>query len=380
MTREGTIALAEEKETERSPFDLGRLGDVLSHQGLAEYVGCFDPFALRRSDWERNRRQAPDRLRPLIDLFLLNRTVVPAVLPGVLQDQLANLEAIGLLRRFASGVAMVGGLSVLPVFGRWLMCEAPQANPHFYFGDDTLSLLARLMPKAGGRCLDLCAGPGMLALYAAGVADQVVAVELTPAPAHLARLNVDLNRMSHRIEVREGDLYAPINASEDFDTVVANPPMLLIPDAFDGPVIGRGGEDGLDLTRRILDGLPQVLRPGGSAQIIGVSLSNGRTPLGLGGIEDVVAGSLDLTFSILSHRPVGEDAAYLDALVATVVATSGAADGEVRAAYLAMFRKAGASALCHFFIHARAGRGQIDVIDASASNSAAGWRWSGQSR
>jgi SAM-dependent methyltransferase len=376
MTCVDPVPAADASRSDGEPLDLGRLGDGLSWSGLGEYIGCFDPFSPRRGDWERHRDQAPERLRPLIDLVLLNRTVAPGALPRPIQAELAGLEALGLLHQSASGVAMAGGLVVLPVFGRWLMCHAPQVNPQFYFGDDTVALLARLSPIAGGRCLDLCAGPGMLALHAAGVANRVVAVEQAPESAQLARLNTHLNRLSHRIDVLEGDLYAPVSG-ERFDTVIANPPMLPFPAGLDGPAIGHGGEDGLGLTRRVLAGLPEVLRPGGVAQIIGVGLSDGAIPLGVRALEDAIGGRLDLTLSVISHRTVQEGAPYLDALVATIAAASRAEEQMVRAAYLAMLRQAGASALCHLFIHARCGRGRIEVIDVSAANRELGWRWRG---
>jgi SAM-dependent methyltransferase len=374
VTRAGPFPAEDVPRSDGKPSDLGRLGDALGWSGLGEYVGCFDPFSPRRGDWERHRDQASERLRPLIDLFLLNRPVATRGLPRSIQAQLDGLEALGLLSRSARGVAMAGGLVILPVFGRWLMCQAPRSNPQFYFGDDTVALLARLAPMAGGRCLDLCAGPGALALHAAGVADRVVAVERAPESAQLARLNADLNRLSHRIEVLEGDLYAPV-VGQAFDTVVANPPMLPLAAGLDGPAIGHGGEDGLEMTRRVLAGLPGVLHPGGVAQIIGVALSDGATPLGVGSFKDAIGGRLDLTLSILSHRTVREGAPYLDALVATVAAISGAPAQAARAAYLAMLRRAGASAVCHLFIHARRGRGRIEVIDVSAANREAGWRW-----
>ena len=356
------------------PFDLGQLGDALSWSGLGEYVGCFDPFSPRRADWQHHRDHAPERLRPLIDLFLLGRPAAPGALPELFRPLLAGLEALGLIQGGECGVAMTNGLAVLPVFGRWMMCHAPRANPQFYFGDDTVALLARLSPKAGGRCLDLCTGPGMLALHAAGIADRVVAVEQVPESARLARLNVDLNRLGRRIEVLEGDLYEPITQG-GFDSIVANPPMLPFPTGLGEPAIGHGGEDGFRLTRRVLAGLPAMLRPGGAGQIIGVALSDGAAPLGLKTLEDATGGRLDLTLSILSHQPVREDAPYLDALVATVAAASLAEEDMVRGAYLAMMGRAGANALCHLFIHARHGAGQVEVIDVSSWNRATGWRW-----
>lgn len=377
MIAPAELASAPIRCADDEPRGLAEVGDALGWSGFGEYAGCFDPFSPRRSDWERHRGQAPERLRPMIDLFLLSRDVAPRTLPPPVEAQLPALHALGLLRENEAGVAMAAGLAILPVFGRWLICHAPSVSSQFYFGDDTVALLARLAPVAGGRCLDLCAGPGMLALHAAGIADRVVAVESAPAAARLARLNTSLNRLSDRIDVLQGDLYGPVSG-EKFSTVVANPPMLPVPNGLEGPAIGNGGEDGLSLTLRVLAGLPAVLQPGGSAQIIGVALSDGAAPLSFGALEETVRGRLDLTLSILSHASLAEGAPHFEALVAMVAAASAADDREVRPAYRGMLGRMGAVALCHLFIHARPGRGRIEVIDLSAANLEAGWRWRGR--
>lgn len=358
--------------------ELTGLGLALGRSGLADYVGCFDTLAPRRGDWARHRDRAPDRLWPLIDLCLLGRAVRLDALSGAVQEQLADAEAAGLLCCAGREVAMLGGLAIVPVFGRWLLCNAPWAGQHFYFGDDTLALLSRMMPKPGGRCLDLCAGPGMLALHAAGIADQVVAVEMLADPARLAYLNSHLNALSHRIEIRQGDLYLPI-VGEVFDTVVANPPMLPMPAMFEYARLGHAGEDGLTVTRRLLAGLRGVLHADGTAQIIGTMLSDGSEPLALDSLRDVAGAGLDLTVSIYSHRSLTGDPLYFDAIVAAALAEMGtgadAHESEVRSGYLAMLTRYGASALCHVLIHARHGEGRFDRIDVSGTNRGLGWRW-----
>ncbi len=361
-------------------FDLGRLADALGEVGFGEYVADLDLHRPRRGDWERHRDDAPRDLQPLIDLFLLARGVDPEALDPRFGSLLRGLEDLGLAIRGDRDIAMAGGLVVVPVFGRWLMCHAPQPNTRFYFGDDTVALLTRLTPPAGGRCLDLCSGPGMLALHAAGIADEVVAVERTAVAAQLARMNLRLNRLEHRVRVYEGDLYAPVQG-ETFDFVVANPPMLPVPPGLDGGPIGLGGTDGFRLTRRILAGLPAALRPGGVAQIIGLSLSDGTTPLGIEHLTDAASGHFDLTVSILSHVSADAGTACFDALAATIAQISGTEITRVRRACRTHLQQSGATGLCHLFIHARhrrgEGPGRLAVIDVSSTNRERDWRWRG---
>ena len=62
------------------------------------------------------------------------------------------------------------------------------------------------------RVLDLCTGSGAIALALAKElpAAQVIATELSPAAAAIARANVERNQLADRVEVREGDLWAPV--------------------------------------------------------------------------------------------------------------------------------------------------------------------------
>lgn len=355
-------------------FDLGALGDALTWSGLGEYVACFDPLEPRAGDWEAHVGAAPARLRPLIELFLLNRSVHPSGLDDPVRTGLAALAAAGLVEEDGEALALAEGLSIVPVFGRWVICQAPRADPRFYFGDDTVALLARMTPLAGGRCLDLCAGPGTLALHAAGSADHVVAVERAPAVVRLARLNAELNRLSRRIEIVEGNLYQPV-AGQRFDTVVANPPLLPLPDGLGELPLGDGGADGFKISRAILSGLADVLTPRGVGSLIGVGLSGGRTLLGLESLAQAGAGRLDLTVSLLSHRPIGEGTPFLEMVAATVARASGRSAVLVRQAYLDLLAKTGADAFCHLFVQARRGTGRTELIDLSSAHRGEAWRW-----
>jgi len=78
----------------------------------------------------------------------------------------------------------------------------------------------------GAAVLDMGTGSGVCALTAARRARRVVAVDVSPAAVRCARINVLLNRLEERIDVREGDLFAPL-AGERFDLVLFNPPFLV---------------------------------------------------------------------------------------------------------------------------------------------------------
>lgn len=354
--------------------DLGELGDALTWSGLGEYAGCFDPLKPRQAVWRANLNAAPTRLRPLVEFFLLNQAVSTDRLSEPIRAGLIPLAEAGLIETRGHDLALAGGLVILPVFGRWVICHPPRIDPRFYLGDDTVALLARLAPLAGGSCLDLCAGPGALALHAAGVARRVTAVEKDPSSACLARLNASLNRLSARIEVLEGDLYDPV-AGRRFDTVVANPPLLPLPDGLGPLPLGDGGADGLAFTRAILEGLADALTPGGVGLMIGAGLGDGRALLGLESLARAGGGRLDLTVSLLSHRALDEAGAFWTALTHTVGLALGKPPALVQEAYRRHLAKVGASSLCHLFVHARLGRGLVDVIDLADAHVGETWRW-----
>jgi release factor glutamine methyltransferase len=125
----------------------------------------------------------------------------------------------------------------------------------------------------GGAAADIGAGCGCIALSVAveGDFDRVIAVERSPDAAALARANVELIGPAVSVEVREGDLLAPLG-DERLRVIVANLPYLTTEeyDALDLSVRGFeprealvSGPDGLDATRALLMGGQARLEPGG---------------------------------------------------------------------------------------------------------------------
>lgn len=116
-------------------------------------------------------------------------------------------------------------------------------------------------PGAITRVLDLCTGGGSLAILAAHAFPNAMvdAVELSPEAASLARENIADYGLEDRITLLEGDLFAPCGKAT-YDLIISNPPyvdretMDILPREFrhEPAMALGGGEDGLDITRRIL--------------------------------------------------------------------------------------------------------------------------------
>lgn len=124
--------------------------------------------------------------------------------------------------------------------------------------------LDHLPPGANDAFLDLCAGTGIAALVAAqSGARHAWAFDITARSTHFAEFNRRLNALPN-VTAAEGDLYQPAaddTGDQTFDRIVAHPPYL--PVYRPRFVFDSGGQDGEQIVRRIVEGLPRYLRPGG---------------------------------------------------------------------------------------------------------------------
>ena len=115
----------------------------------------------------------------------------------------------------------------------------------------------------GSRVLDMGTGSGVCAIFAARHVRRVVAVDISAAAVRCTRLNAALNHLEDRIDVRHGDLFAPLG-SERFDLVLFNPPFLLGSPKDDRDATWRSN----DAARRFAAGLGGHLEPSGVALVL----------------------------------------------------------------------------------------------------------------
>ncbi len=124
----------------------------------------------------------------------------------------------------------------------------------------------------GGRALDLCTGSGCLAVSLAleRKGARVVATDSSLEALEVARENARL--LGAVVEFASGDLWAALHGAERFDVVVSNPPYIpreelagLPREVRQEPCIALdGGEDGLAVLRRIVEGARGWLDPSGT--------------------------------------------------------------------------------------------------------------------
>lgn len=98
-------------------------------------------------------------------------------------------------------------------------------NPHLMRSGRFFAEHLSARALAGARSvLDMGTGSGICAIACARHVPHVVAVDINPAAARCARINAMINRVESRVEVREGDLFGPVN-QQRFDVVLFNPPF-----------------------------------------------------------------------------------------------------------------------------------------------------------
>ncbi|MFO0880929.1 MAG: peptide chain release factor N(5)-glutamine methyltransferase [Gemmataceae bacterium] len=135
--------------------------------------------------------------------------------------------------------------------------------------------LELLKPLESPRVLDLGTGSGCLAISLAlrHRGAQITAVDLSPAALEVARRNAERHKVTDRIHFLEGDLFAPLDPTEQFDLLLSNPPYIRHADLasleadvrdYEPHLALDGGDDGFAVIDRILAGAPARLTAQGS--------------------------------------------------------------------------------------------------------------------
>lgn len=130
---------------------------------------------------------------------------------------------------------------------------------------------------ADGKALDLCTGNGSLAiLLALSCPDiHVSACDISMPALSVAARNVDRHSLNSQVELLSGDLWDALpepNEDNLFDLIICNPPyvnaasMSALPAEYHAePELAlAGGDDGMDIIRRILAQAPDYLSERGA--------------------------------------------------------------------------------------------------------------------
>jgi len=133
---------------------------------------------------------------------------------------------------------------------------------------------------ADGKALDLCTGNGSLAILLALACPDihVSACDISLPALAVASRNLDRHSLTSQVELFEGDLWDALPEPHEeslFDLIICNPPyvnansMNALPAEYHAePALAlAGGDDGMDLIRKIIAGAPDYLSERGAILI-----------------------------------------------------------------------------------------------------------------
>ena len=219
-------------------------------------------------------RSIQDPLDAMIALFFDCGFVEEAKLAAALPSGTVPLfDRLGLLARDHAPQGMVfATAAILPAYGVWTLCDrgaAPDGSrtpypPDIVYPpvfDTTQSFMAELPSTPCDSMLDMGTGTGVAALRGARQARQVWATDITDRSVLFAEFNRRLAGLEN-LTVGMGDLYAPVEGLT-FDRIVIHPPYVPAKVRRADHVFAVSGDDGEQVIRRTVEGLPQYLRPGG---------------------------------------------------------------------------------------------------------------------
>lgn len=253
-------------------FTVAAVHDLLGPAGQAAHSQNDLSFVRRLV-----RAEGPSPLATLMALFLLGDEVEEAAARAALAPlPLEAAVAGGLVDSSAGGVRArldlrpyveAGGTDpwwVVSDFGSDVR-PGPLAADHVLgIGNASLSLAQATPRDPVGRALDLGTGSGIQALHLGRHAGRVVATDISARALRLAATSAALSGQSW--DLRSGSLLDPV-AGDTFDLVVANPPFV-VSAGVDGYEYRDSGLSGDGVCEALLTGLPGVLSPGGTAQLL----------------------------------------------------------------------------------------------------------------
>jgi len=164
----------------------------------------------------------------------------------------------------------------------WLMgvpffCSEQSIVPRSWIAELIIDGSLEPWLPADGKALDLCTGNGSLAiLLAMSCPDiHVSACDISMPALSLAARNVDRHSLNSQVDLLDGDLWDALpepNEDNLFDLIICNPPyvnassMNTLPAEYHAePELAlAGGDDGMDIIRRILAQAPDYLSERGA--------------------------------------------------------------------------------------------------------------------
>ena len=218
------------------------------------------------------RPKVGDGLDALIYLFVVGESLPASELASLLPSEVFEAFRLsGLIvpdpadaNRNIASVALYPIRDLFIASDRW---SNPDHSPRQMFPDIVYPALTKSAKQfidytSFEPCedfLELCAGSAPAALLAARSAKNIWATDIAQRSIDFAKFNAALNGVEN-ITFALGDLFQPVDGLT-FDRIAAHPPY--VPVLHTAEIFYGGGEDGEEITKRIIAELPARLKPGG---------------------------------------------------------------------------------------------------------------------
>ena len=209
-------------------------------------------------------KQDDSKLSQAISFFLMSGSLSPEALNELIGESVVeDLCKSYLILKYQG--TLIFALVLYPCLGQFIFTDqwvstGSQAPGKIYeLGTDSY-VLARVTPRQNvKRALDLCTGSGVHAIFSALSGAETQAVDINPRAKLFTELNAQMNGVTCQTHL--GDLYEPVSG-QTFDLITANPPFVPSPDPK--VLVHRStGENGEEVPRRLVSGLPEHLEKGG---------------------------------------------------------------------------------------------------------------------
>lgn len=279
------------------PLRLGAADDFTIVRGLLERAGFTEPAVAGRLGATLLTQPAIDRVAPpagaptdlldlLIRIFVQGGSVGDGQTEACSTAELDALERLELIvhadrGRLYSPVCLCPVAGVYVVSDRWKSydggpLEGSEDIVYPAVVPNTRLFLDLLPDSPCEALLDLCSGSAVAALIgAAKYAVEAHAYDIAARSTHFAEFARRLNGFAN-VVTGTGDLYEPAQG-RTFDRIVAHPPY--VPVLESKWIFYSGGDDGEQVTRRIVEQLPAHLRPGGVLYCLAMASDRADAPL-----------------------------------------------------------------------------------------------------
>lgn len=179
------------------------------------------------------------------------------------------------------------GFQLISFYGFYLIIDGKKnfgkfGRPESYIGFDSYFMIYFIEPEKinmDKRCLDICTGTGVAALYLSGFSRSVVGTDINEKALMLSNFNKYLNNREDKLTIRNEDFSRTLDNNEKFDIITCNPPFVAFPPDVEAPIFARGyDKDGLGHLRLLFKKINSILSDNGTGYFIALLSGDEKQP------------------------------------------------------------------------------------------------------